>query len=122
MTRFLLGVGLMLSLLGIGIFVWQAAESIHEPVSGLLVQAAAAADAGDYEKARSQAIEARSLWETSRHASAAFSDHAPMDEIDGLFAQLESESGTELAALCRRIASLISAVAEAHTLSWWNLL
>ena len=103
MGRFLLGIGLMLALLAAGLYVGHAAEDMHAPVSALLTEAADAAEAG---------------W----HAAAAFSDHAPMDEIDGLFAQLENKCGTELAALCRRISSLVSAVAEAHKLNWWNLL
>lgn len=121
MGRFLLGVGLMVSILLGGLFVWHAAEAIHTPVSAALESAAEAAETGDTERAISQAVAARALWQEKWHASAAFSDHAPMDEIDGLFAQIEN-SGTELAALCRRIATLISAVAEAHSLTWWNLL
>ena len=115
MGRFLLGIGLMLALLAAGLFVSHAAEDIHTPVSALLIQAAEAEDPV-------AAMAAREKWGSHWHAAAAFSDHAPMDEIDGLFAQLEDKSGTELAALCRRIASLVSAVAEAHKLTWWNLL
>ena len=119
MTRFLLGVGLMLTLLAAGLFIWYTAERIHTPVSSLLTEAA---ETPDTDTALSKALQAREKWNSTWHAAAAFSDHAPMDEIDGLFAQLEDKSGTELAALCRRIASLVSAVAEAHTLNWWNLL
>ena len=119
MTRFLFGIGLMLALLAAGLFVWHTAEDIHTPVSSLLMEAA---EAPDTDTALSKALLAREKWDRTWHASAAFSDHAPMDEIDGLFAQLEDKSGTELTSLCRRIASLVSAVAEAHTLNWWNLL
>ncbi len=122
MGRFLLGITLMLALLGAGLAVWKEAEDIHTPVSRTLEEAADTALSGQTEKAREKALQARALWEEKWHASAAFSDHGPMDEIDGLFAQIEGCGNTELAALCRRIASLVSAVAEAHSLTWWNLL
>ena len=122
MTRFLLGVGLMLALLAAGLYVGHTAEDMHAPVSALLTEAADAAEAGLADTAIGKAVSAREKWNRGWHAAAAFSDHAPMDEIDGLFAQLENKCGTELAALCRRIASGVSAVAEAHTLNWWNLL
>ena len=122
MGRFLLGTGLMVLLLLSGLFVWYGAEAIHTPVTEQLEQAAAIAETGDTPAALTRADHARRLWQETWHICAAFSDHAPMDEIDALFAQMENRSGTELAALCRRIASLVSAVAEAHTLSWWNLL
>jgi len=49
-----------------------------------------------------------------------------MDEIDSLFAQLEvfRQAGLwgDFSACCRRLSRLIEAMAEAHSLTWWNLL
>ena len=123
MTRFLLGVGLMLTLLAAGLFIWYTAERIHTPVSSLLTEAA---ETPDTDTALSKALQAREKWNSTWHAAAAFSDHAPMDEIDALFAQLpiyaEMSHQADFAACCAQLAALITATAEAHALSWWNIL
>lgn len=126
MGRFLLGVGLLLGLLALSLGVFLAAQQMHVPVSEKLETAAQAALEGDLDEALLQAHRARQLWERKWHGTAAFSDHAPMDEIDSLFAQLETYGqigrGADMAALCTRISQLIHAIAEAQSPSWWNIL
>jgi hypothetical protein len=48
-----------------------------------------------------------------------------MDEINGLFAQaktyLQTGAREDFAATRSRLSQLISAVSDAHKLTWWNL-
>ena len=53
-------------------------------------------------------------------------DHGPLEEIDSLFAQVQIYADTgktaDFAAYCTRLAKLVTAVGEAHGLTWQNLL
>jgi len=123
MGRFLLGVGLLAVLLGLGLWVCKDTDDTLLQVSDRLEAAAALCLSGQALDGASLAKEAKDAWEQAWHRTAVFSDHAPMDEIDGLFSQLEAfrENSREFAAGCRRIASLIRAVAEANNATWWNI-
>ena len=50
----------------------------------------------------------------------------PMEDIDSLFARLSAyaaqEETAEYAAACRELARRVEAVADAHRLTWWNLM
>lgn len=126
MGRFWLGIGLLLGLLGLSLGIAFFAQSMHTPVSAGLEQAAQTALEGDTGEALILVRQARQLWDHLWHRTASFSDHTPMDEIDSLFAQLETygQAGrnADLAALCTRLAQLIHALAEAQSPAWWNLL
>lgn len=126
MKRGWIGVVLLLALLAGGVLsVWLMVE-LHDPLEGILEQAAEAALASRWERAEVLSREAQTRWEENWHVSAAFSDHAPMEEIDGLFAQLEVYRGLQdaasFAALCRELAREMKAMGEAHVPNWWNLL
>lgn len=126
MKRLWFGVGLLAVMLGLGLFSSWSMEKLQNPVSEALEQAAETALTGDFQEARQQAENAFSLWEKNWPATAAMADHEPMDEIDGLFAKLDSyaeaENRQEFAACCAQIGALVEAVADAHGLNWWNLL
>ena len=126
MGRFWLGVGILLVFLTLGIGITAFADATHTPICQELEAAAAASLSGDLPGGIALAEDAMTRWEERWHAVAIFSDHAPMDEIDGLFAQLEvygkTGSAQEFAACCARISKLVGAMAEAHSPSWWNLL
>ena len=82
--------------------------------------------AGQWEKARTGAEEARSHWEQRRRVWAVFADHTPMEEIDAQFARLiihaaAREKG-EFAAGCAALARQLEAMGNAHRLSWQNIL
>ena len=69
--------------------------------------------------------EARLLWEKGWNRLAVMADHTIMDEIDGLFSQMEHyarEGAAFLGASCARVRELVSAVSDDHRLTWWNLL
>ena len=126
MSRGWIGIGLLVVLLILGLTTDAAMDRLQLPVTQQLEQAAQQALSGDGQQGFSLARTAQAQWEQRWKVTAAFSDHGPMDEIDGLFGQLnaymQANQIPEFAACCQRIAVLVDAVREAHSLTWWNLL
>ena len=126
MGRFWLGIGILVLFLVLGLWVAHAMDNVHQDIGKALDQAAVQALDGDLEAGFLLAQQARNLWHARWHGTASVADHAPMDEIDGLFAQLDayrqSERPSDFAAYCARLSALVIAVGEAHSLTWWNLL
>lgn len=124
--RFYLGLGILIVFLILGLTVAWAMDGVSQPAADMLEQAAEEVLAGNFEKGTALAQQARDLWRTGWKSVALAADHSPMDEIDGLFAQIDyfarAGKATELGACCARVAELVEAVADAHTLTWWNLL
>ena len=126
MWRFLLGIGLLLGLLALGLSVTLFARTMYDPVTQDLEAAENAALSGGLGEAMAYVRKARQLWDSRWHKTATFTDHAPMDEIDSLFSQLEccgkAGSSGDMAALCARVNQLIKAITEAQIPTWWNFL
>ncbi len=126
MGKFALGTGLLAGLLALGLWTAFQSQRLQEPVVTALSQAAEASLAGDHRHAFSLAEEANRLWDTQQKGFASISDHAPMEEIESLFAQLEvykqKENYTAFAACCAKLSRLVAAIAEAHSTDWWNIL
>ncbi len=126
MGRLWLGVGLMAVLLTLGLWTASAMDELHGPISHTLEEAAAQSLADNLDGGITLAMQAKRDWQTHWRCTAAVSDHTPMDEIDGLFAQMESYAAsgqtTEFAAYCARLAQRVAAVGDAHKFTWWNLL
>ena len=126
MGKLSLGVGLLAVLLGLGLWTGHAVEQLHGPVSQSLEQAAQAAVWEDAATAYERMTQAKAAWDACRDGVAAVADHAPMDEIESLFAQLENlrQQGqlSKFGALCAKLSRLVQAMGEAHRLSWWNIL
>lgn len=126
MRRTVLGAGLLVVLLVLGLIISWGMNRMQLPLTETLEKAADAALSGEFSQAVDLGNAAKAKWEDQWNLTASLADHAPMDEIDGLFSQLEAyareEEKTHFAACCWELASLIQAVAEAHSLSWWNLL
>lgn len=126
MGRIWLGVGLLAVLFVLCFWVNIAMTDIHQSVCSDLTEAADKTLTGEMDAGITLARQAHEVWEQRWNITAAVADHAPMDEIDGLFAQLETYAragqGADFAALCNRLSKLIDAVGEAHSLTWWNLL
>ena len=101
-------------------------SKVHSPVSETAMEAADFALEGDWGNAMTLAGRIRTQWENRWGIVAAFADHEPMEEIDGLFAQLEiySRAGDNLstAAVCAELSQRLEAMGDAHKGSWWNLL
>lgn len=126
MKRCWFGLGLLLCLLVGGLLVTRIMTKSHGELSVLLDSASAAAAREDWAEAETQLHGARRKWEADWHFSAAFADHEPMEDMDGLFAQAEvylrSRNPEALAATCAQLARSAEAIGEAHALNWSNLL
>lgn len=126
MRRFLLGVTLLTALLLFGLWIRAGTDRMLTPISHRLQQASQQCLSGDLAQGQALAEQAQQDWDSVWRYIAVFTDHAPMDEIDGLFGQLNSfyaESSTaDFAACCARLSQLVRAVADAHSPSWWNIL
>lgn len=126
MKRCWLGVGILLVLLLLSLWVTAVMGDIHEPISFSMKAAGEAALAEDWETAEALATDARTIWYQNRPFTASVADHAPMDEIDTLFARLtvaaRNGDAAEFADLCARLSVLLHAMAEGHQALWWNVL
>ena len=126
MKRFWLGILVLAVLLGGCCLIRTALEKIHQPIAADLEQAAAAALTQDWATALDKAEHAFVRWEKFHHFTAAFTDHTPMEELDGLFQELKiyawEQENPHFSATCARISLLAASFAESHRLSWWNLL
>lgn len=126
MKRGIIGFVLLASLLAGGIWSSRAMVCWHRPLEMQLNRAAECALARDWTQAVQLHRQTHELWEKRWHMAAAFADHAPMEEIDSLFAQLEvyerCREPLGYSALCRELARELAAMADAHIPNWWNLL
>lgn len=126
MGKLWLGAGLLALFLVLGLWVGTAMDTAHMDISQALTEAAELALDGQLEQGYRVAQQAQNQWDEKWHGSACVADHAPMDEIDGLFAQLavyhRAAQPGDFAACCTRLSMLVAAMSEAHSLTWWNLL
>ena len=126
MTRGIIGIVLLLVLLAGGMFIQWTMDTIHAPITQQLTQAAQAGFRELWDTALEHQEAAARQWKKSWRLTAALADHMPMEDIDSLFARLPvyaaQEEQTEYAAACRELARRIEAVADAHRLTWWNLM
>ncbi len=126
MNRCFLGVVILVVFLVLGIFVGVAMDSTHLQIAEKLKEASVLVLGQAPERGMALAKSAFADWEKSWEKTASVADHAPMDEIDGLFAQLQSfekpEDAAHYSATCAQLSKLVEAMAEAHRLSWWSLL
>ena len=126
MNRFILGVVILAIFLILGLGVAWGMDDMHLDVSDNLSLAARQVIAGEWEAGVKLAKQAKKEWENNWEKTACVADQAPMDEIDGLFSQLQAfekpEEAVHYAATCAQLSKLVEAMADAHRLSWWNLL
>ena len=126
MKRVWIGAAILILLLTGGLLVTRHMGCTHREISRELERAALFAQAGNWEEAGDETEDAYEDWQAHWRFSAAFADHAPMEEIDALFAQLEAyrtaRDGVSFAAVCRQLAKQVNALGDAHGLTWWNLL
>lgn len=126
MNRLWIGILVLAVLLALGGAVSWAMDAIHTPMAENLQQAAEAAMAEDWGTALRCAEKARVSWKDRQRFIAAFADHTPMDELEGLFAELEiyarAREQEHFSATCTHLAQLVQAMAESHSPTWWNFL
>ena len=126
MKRSRFGFGLLLVLLILGaVSAWAMVDSL-EPMSETIRQAGEAALQENWREAEEISGRVKETWETRFPFFASLSDHEPMENINGLFAQLDvygqSRDPQNFAAVCAQIGEDLEAMGEAHRLKWWNLL
>ncbi len=125
MKRFYFGVALLLILLALALGAAAGLEQIHGEIASELEQAAQAVEAGNLAAAEPELDRAQALWERYEHLLAAFADHEPLEEMEGLFAEVaiyrQAGENTDLAVACTRLALLSRSVAESHSLKWWMM-
>lgn len=123
MKRIWIGVGFLVGLLVLGLAVMKITDRQMGEISHTLQQAS---ESRDWELSVSLAQAAQRNWEENSHLMAALSDHADMDTVDQLFAQLRvyqlHKEETGHAALCAQLSEAVHAFKENHRLTWWNLL
>lgn len=126
MKRTGLGIGILLFFLLTGLLSASWVERLCDPVCKKLEKAQACIDAENVSQAMDWMEKAYETWDHSRNRIAAFVNHEPMDEIDGLFSQTRiygsEQAKPDFAAGCGRLSELISALSQSHKLTWWNLL
>ncbi len=126
MRRLVLGISILAVLLALSVGISLAMERIHSPVADALEQAAQAALDQDWKKAEALAKDARARWEKYWIFTAAVADHTPMDDTDGLFAELsvylQDQEMPHFAATARHLSELARAMADSHSVNFWNLL
>lgn len=126
MTRSKIGAWLLLILLLVGLISSWGMVRFSDPIGEAADQAASAALREDWKEAETLANQARDRWQKYWGFCAAFADHGPMENINGLFAQLEvyarSRDAQNFAAVCAQLSQDAKAIGEAHSLKWWNLL
>ena len=126
MKRIWIGIILLTALLGAGFWISSFMAQSHNPVARDIRQAGNLALEEQWGAAQAYAKRGRDRWETKWPVTAAFADHEPMDEIDALFAQLETYGKIRdpgaYSALCGHLGSLLEALSQGHRCKWWNLM
>lgn len=118
MTRFRIGVGLLIVLLAVCVLSQLQMGAIQKPIAAQVDRAQALAAREDWPAAGAAVAEARQEWERSRTFVSALADHQPLEDIECLFAMLEAyareQDETEFQAACADLSRRILAVKEAQ--------
>lgn len=126
MKRMWFGAAVLLALLILGILTARKMETDQLPIMRQLEQASRYALEDQWPQAEQSFENARAQWQRRWHLTAAVADHTPMEEVDSLFAQIQvyaqRRRTVSFAAGCAELARRIQAVADAHSMDWWNLL
>ena len=124
--RFWIGIILLLCLLITGLFINISLCNSQEQMAQLAKRAEQFAHSGNMSEAKEFTQQAYGLWQQRFQALAAIADHEPLDEVEATFRQAlaysEDQNAEELSASCARLVAGIRAIAQAHALSWWNIL
>lgn len=126
MTRTWIGVGILVLLLGIGIFFTFYTANTQDQVAQILAESRDAAAVGQWEKAAGKCYQARTFWKKHQKITATVVDHEPMEEAEALFAQLEvylkAQDPVGYCSCCAALEVFTRAIGESHSVSWWSFL
>ena len=118
MTRFRIGAGLLIVLLAVCVFSQLRMGAIQKPIAAQVDRAQTLASMEDWTAAGAAVALARQEWEDRRTFVSALADHQPLEDIECLFAMLESyareQDRTEFQAACAELSRRILAVKEAQ--------
>ena len=126
MNRLHLGIGLLAVLLAVGIALSCVFHHIFAPLSQTLEDAGNHALSGDWAQAQTLSQQAYENWLRSRDLTAAAADHAPLEQMEQLFSNLQVYRALglrgEFAAICAQLAQMAKAMEESQAVRWWSLL
>ena len=126
MSRIYYGIGILLLLLLLCSLFSLWSPRVHLGISGQLEQAAAFACQGDWPQAAVLANQAAAVWKKAHGLTAVSTDHAPMEQIDALFAELQVYAARRdmpnFAATAAHLSRLTAALGNNHGFSLRNLL
>ena len=126
MKRMWIGVGLLAVVLICGIWASNQMEEVHREIAEDLNRAAQSALKEDWDMAGALFARAEKTWEKKHIFASIFSDHAPIENVESLFAQAEisaqAESAESFATACACLASQLEAIGESHSFNLRNLL
>ena len=118
MTRFRIGASLLAVLLALCVWSQLRMSAIQRPIAGTVSRAESYAAREEWTQAAAALLTAQSAWEEHRTLLAVLGDHQPLEDIEGLFARLESyaqeQDKTEFQAACKELNRRILAVKEAQ--------
>lgn len=125
MKRGWIGGGLLLGLLVLGLLSARYMQRGSAHVQSRIQTAGEKALVGDWTGAREELSQVREAWERYRDRAAFFADHSPMEEIDAQLSALDvygaARERIAFGALCADLTQQLTALGEAHKLSWKNL-
>ncbi len=126
MKRIWFGAGLLTFLLILGLCSSFLMERVCLAQVERLDRAAALASDSDWAAARVLVTQVKEEWDRRQLLIAALCDHDPMDQIDGLFSQLdalsEARSAASFSSTCVYLARQLEALGHSHSLTPDNLL
>ena len=124
MKRIWFGAALMAVLLILGLCSSALMERSHLSQAEDLDQAAILALNGNWAEAETTFSNARQRWNQRRSIIAGLCDHEPMDQIEGLFSQLEvyavSRDAVSFSSSCVYLAKQLEALGKSHSLNLPN--
>ena len=126
MSRLWIGIGLLVTLLAMGIGLLWGSAVFFEDFSEEIEQAGELALAGNWTEAEKKAEKCRAKWEQYHRFWASFTDHEPVEQVQNLFSQLEvyrmRRLEVDFATVCRNLSHVAEAIDESHGLRWWSVL
>lgn len=126
MKRIWFGVALLVGLLLLGIGSSALMKQTQFAQADRLTQAAALASDGDWAAARELLAQANQKWHRQQRLIAALCRHEPMDQIEGIFAQLEvfaaARSVVSFSSTCVLLARQLQILGQSHALTLENFL
>lgn len=126
MKRGWVGAAVLLVLLAAGILSARWLSDRLQPMGAAMAEAAESVMEDDWDTARALTQHTMEKWQRNWHMTAVFADHAPMEEIDAMFARLavygKEQNRAAYGALCAELSRDLEALGDDHLPSWWNIL